>query len=114
MLKKRLIPKLLIKHRPMGRSIRPVLVTTRSFHDAHDVGDPVSQAKIYEAQLADELVVLNIGLDLKVISPTLFAMMVLMALVTTIATTPMLQMFAACGARPANAKRQAECRGESG
>lgn len=60
MLKKRLIPKLLIKHRPMGRSIRPVLVTTRSFGDAHDVGDPVSQAKIYEAQLADELVVLNI------------------------------------------------------
>ena len=30
-----------------------------------------------------ELIVLNIGLDLNVISPTLFAMMVLMALVTT-------------------------------
>ena len=40
-----------------------------------------------------ELIVLNIGLDLKVISPTLFAMMVLMALVTTIATTPLLQFF---------------------
>jgi K+:H+ antiporter len=38
-----------------------------------------------------ELIVLNIGLDLKVISPTLFAMMVLMALVTTAATTPVLQ-----------------------
>jgi Kef-type K+ transport system membrane component KefB len=38
-----------------------------------------------------ELIVLNIGLDLKVISPTLFAMMVLMALATTIATTPILQ-----------------------
>ena len=60
MLKKRLIPKLLINHRPVGRSIRPVLVTTRSFANAQDVGDPVSQAKIYEAQLADELVVLNI------------------------------------------------------
>lgn len=60
MLKKRLIPKLLIKHRQLGRSARPVLVTTRSFGDAHDVGDPVSQAKIYEAQLADELIVLNI------------------------------------------------------
>jgi hypothetical protein len=35
-----------------------------------------------------ELIVLNIGLELKVISPQLFAMMVLMALVTTIATTP--------------------------
>ena len=60
MLKKRLIPKLLVKHRPMGSSVWPVLVTTRSFANAHDVGDPVSQAKIYEAQLADELVVLNI------------------------------------------------------
>jgi Kef-type K+ transport system membrane component KefB len=38
-----------------------------------------------------ELIVLNIGLDLGVISPTLFAMMVLMALVTTMTTTPVLQ-----------------------
>jgi imidazole glycerol-phosphate synthase subunit HisF len=60
MLKKRLIPKLLIKHRQLGRSVRPVLVTTRGFDEVRDVGDPVSQAKIYEAQLADELVVLNI------------------------------------------------------
>ena len=35
-----------------------------------------------------ELIVLNIGLDLGVISPTLFAMMVVMALVTTMATAP--------------------------
>lgn len=35
-----------------------------------------------------ELIVLNIGLDLGVISATLFAMMVLMALATTLATTP--------------------------
>jgi Kef-type K+ transport system membrane component KefB len=40
-----------------------------------------------------ELIVLNVGLDLRVISPTLFAMMVLMALVTTMATTPILQLF---------------------
>lgn len=39
-----------------------------------------------------ELVVLNIGLDLGVISPSLFAMMVIMALVTTVATGPALQM----------------------
>lgn len=38
-----------------------------------------------------ELIVLNIGLDLGVISPTLFAMMVVMALVTTAATAPVLQ-----------------------
>jgi cyclase len=59
-LKKRLIPKLLIKHRQMGSVLRPVLVTTRGYREAVDVGDPVSQAKIYEAQLADELIVLNI------------------------------------------------------
>jgi Kef-type K+ transport system membrane component KefB len=39
-----------------------------------------------------ELIALNIGLDLRVISPTLFAMMVLMALVTTVATTPVLHL----------------------
>lgn len=38
-----------------------------------------------------ELIVLNIGLDLGVISSTLFAMMVIMALVTTIITTPVLR-----------------------
>jgi Kef-type K+ transport system membrane component KefB len=39
-----------------------------------------------------ELIVLNIGLDLGVISPTLFAMLVIMALVTTFATTPILHL----------------------
>ena len=39
-----------------------------------------------------ELIVLNIGLELGVISPTLFAMLVLMALATTIATTPILHL----------------------
>jgi Kef-type K+ transport system membrane component KefB len=38
-----------------------------------------------------ELIILNIGLDLGVISPKLFAMMVLMALFTTFATTPLLR-----------------------
>jgi Kef-type K+ transport system membrane component KefB len=37
-----------------------------------------------------ELIVLNIGLDLGVISPTLFTMLVIMALVTTFATAPIL------------------------
>lgn len=37
-----------------------------------------------------ELIILNIGLDLGVISPVLFAMMVLMAIITTISTTPAL------------------------
>lgn len=39
-----------------------------------------------------ELIVLNIGLDLGVISPTIFTMMVIMALVTTFATTPILRL----------------------
>jgi Kef-type K+ transport system membrane component KefB len=39
-----------------------------------------------------ELIVLNIGLDLGVISPTLFAMMVLMALATTMVTAPVLRL----------------------
>ncbi|MES2179083.1 MAG: cation:proton antiporter [Gemmatimonadota bacterium] len=40
-----------------------------------------------------ELVILNVGLDLGVISRTLFTMMVLMALVTTFMTTPLLEYF---------------------
>lgn len=60
MVKKRLIPKLLISHRTIGRRVRPVLVTTQGYSHVVEVGDPVSQARIYEAQLADELVVLNI------------------------------------------------------
>ena len=41
-----------------------------------------------------ELIVLNIGFDLHVISSTLFAMMVMMALAATIATSPVLQLLA--------------------
>jgi len=39
-----------------------------------------------------ELIVLNMGLDLGVISPKLFTMLVIMALVTTFLTTPILQL----------------------
>jgi Kef-type K+ transport system membrane component KefB len=39
-----------------------------------------------------ELIVLNVGLDLGVISPRLFAMLVIMALVTTFATAPILDL----------------------
>jgi len=38
-----------------------------------------------------ELIVLNVGLDLGVLSPRLFAMFVVMALVTTLATAPILE-----------------------
>ncbi|RUT02061.1 sodium:proton antiporter [Dulcicalothrix desertica PCC 7102] len=39
-----------------------------------------------------ELIVLNIGLELKVISPLLFTMLVIMALVTTFMTSPLLEL----------------------
>jgi len=39
-----------------------------------------------------ELIVLNIGLEMGVLSPTLFAMLVIMALVTTFATTPLVDL----------------------
>jgi Kef-type K+ transport system membrane component KefB len=41
-----------------------------------------------------ELVVLNVGVDLGVISPTIFSMLVIMALVTTAATSPLLRWLA--------------------
>ena len=39
-----------------------------------------------------ELIVLNIGLDLGFIPPKVFTMLVIMAIVTTIMTGPLLQM----------------------
>jgi Kef-type K+ transport system membrane component KefB len=52
-----------------------------------------------------ELIVLNIGLDLHVISPALFTMMVLMALITTIATTPVLNALNTVSMREAEVGR---------
>jgi len=53
-----------------------------------------------------ELVVLNVGYDLGIISETLFAMLILMAIVTTFATTPILQLLEA-SQRRAHASEQA-------
>ncbi len=52
MLKKRLIPKLLLKE---GRTVKGV-----SFEGLRDVGNPVTNARIYNAQGADELIFLDI------------------------------------------------------
>lgn len=60
MIKKRLIPKLLIKRKKIGPREINVLVTTKNYTTFKEIGNPVSQAKIYEAQMADELIVLNI------------------------------------------------------
>jgi Kef-type K+ transport system membrane component KefB len=64
-----------------------------------------------------ELIALNIGLDMKVISPTLFAMMVLMALATTMATAPLLRLLTSRSAVPrsyADAKSLSSCSGSAG
>jgi len=57
MLKKRLIPKLLIK---FNKNNNPVLVNSFQYNKYKLIGNPVSQAKIFEAQHADQLVLLNI------------------------------------------------------
>ena len=60
MLKKRLIPKLQMLNSKIGSYEQMVLVNTVKFKEYNEVGDPVSQAKIYQAQFADELIFLNI------------------------------------------------------
>ena len=60
MLNRRLIPKLQLKARRFGGAERMVLVTTVGFDQVIDVGDPISQAKIYEAQAADELIFVDL------------------------------------------------------
>jgi len=53
-----------------------------------------------------ELIVLNIGLDLGVISPTLFAMMVIMALTTTMMTAPLLSLLLPSPAHASERRRE--------
>lgn len=60
MLKKRIIPKLLLTKKVIGKEEVNILVTTKSFESRVSIGDPLSQAKIYEANLADELLILAI------------------------------------------------------
>ncbi|MCB9233648.1 MAG: imidazole glycerol phosphate synthase subunit HisF [Bacteroidia bacterium] len=60
MLNKRLIPKLQLKAEQFGSKTKMVLVTTRQFGEVIPIGDPVSQARIYQSQAADELIFLDI------------------------------------------------------
>jgi cyclase len=59
MSKKRLIPKLQLKTSSFDVN-RMVLVITRQFNEVIEIGDAVSQAKIYQDQGADELIFVNI------------------------------------------------------
>jgi Kef-type K+ transport system membrane component KefB len=54
--------------------------------------DSASLSALMNTRGLMELIVLNIGLEMGILSPTLFAMMVLMALVTTLATAPALEL----------------------
>ena len=53
-------------------------------------GESLSLGALMNTRGLMELVVLNIGLEIQVISPALFSMMVLMAIVTTMMTPPLL------------------------
>lgn len=59
MSKLRLIPKLQLKPASYNAS-KLVLVVTRQFDEVIEIGDPVSQAKIFQDQASDELVFVNI------------------------------------------------------
>lgn len=60
MLKRRLIPKLQFGLRRSFRGAQPVLQVTRQFDSRRAIGEPLSQAKIYEAQLVDELMLVDL------------------------------------------------------
>jgi Kef-type K+ transport system membrane component KefB len=66
-----------------GGTTAAARLTGQSWRDATSLGVLMNTRGLVE------LVVLNIGLDLGVINPTVFTMMVLMALVTTVMTSPL-------------------------
>src|SRR5207302_4457318 len=68
-----------------GGAFLAARATGHGWRDAAAVGSLMNTRGLMD------LIVLNIGLDLGVISPTLFTMMVLMALITTFMTTPVLE-----------------------
>ena len=60
MLKKRIIPKFLFQFTNINGQLLPTFVISRKFSEFKIIGSVIPQAKIYEAQLADELMILNI------------------------------------------------------
>lgn len=67
-----------------GGSLLAAKVTGQSWSDSFALGALMNTRGLME------LIVLNIGYDLGVLSPTIFTMMVLMALVTTFMTSPLI------------------------
>jgi len=68
----------------LGGSMLAARVTGMPWREAAGLGTLMNTRGLME------LVILNIGLDIKVISPAVFSMMVLMALATTLMTAPVL------------------------
>src|SRR5262249_4625021 len=86
----------------VGGAFLAARATGQGWRDAASIGVLMNTRGLME------LIVLNIGLDMGVISPTLFAMMVLMALVTTMATAPALHFLMpdlARAEKPENTRR---------
>jgi Kef-type K+ transport system membrane component KefB len=69
-----------------GGSLIAARITGLSWRDSSSLGVLMNTRGLME------LIVLNMGFEMHIISPALFAMMVLMALVTTFATTPILHL----------------------
>jgi Kef-type K+ transport system membrane component KefB len=69
-----------------GGSLLAAKFTGQSWSDSLAIGTLMNTRGLME------LIVLNIGYDLGVLSPTIFTMMVLMALVTTFMTSPVLSL----------------------
>lgn len=70
----------------LGGSLFAARCTGMSWNDSFRLGALMNTRGLVE------LIVLNIGLDLRILSPQVFAMMVLMALVTTFMTGPLLSL----------------------
>lgn len=70
----------------LGGSMVVARLTGESWRDAAAIG------VLMNTRGLTELVILSVGLELGVISPTIFTVMVLMALVTTLMATPLLAM----------------------
>ena len=64
-----------------------------------DWSDSFSLGALMNTRGLVELIVLNLGYDLGILSPRIFAMMVLMALVTTFMTGPLLNLVEGLRAR---------------
>jgi len=71
----------------LGGSAIGARLTGSSWNEALVIGSLMNSRGLME------LVVLNIGYDLGIVSPPLFAIMVMMALITTIATGPLLSLW---------------------